>query len=80
MEVVIKWSPGQSPVNHIARVGKWEVGHSNWRVLKSQADQRKYVARVTLPGLKEVQGYYENSDEAKAKVETAIRHWFNHIE
>ena len=62
-----------------AKVGKWTVGNVQYRMSVAKDDSRKYEANVRLPGLKSTQGYFETEDEAKAKVETAINHWFKNI-
>jgi len=62
-----------------ARVGKWVVGAYYWDAGRSTRDDKAYRATCYLPGIKDDLGNYETVEQAKARVQSAIKHWFQAI-
>jgi hypothetical protein len=56
-------------------LGKWHVGGVHWNSCRSKDDPKKYVASCSLPGIKTTLDYYENEEEAKARVEKVVHYW-----
>lgn len=77
----IKWRPLTGPYQsgQEAYVGKIILGHVNYDSLRSRDDPKKYEATSTLPQIKINPSHFLTSEEAKAKVEYAIKFWFKHI-
>ena len=62
------------------KIGKWTVGKIFWTAFISKGDTRKYQANCLLPGIKSDLGKYEKPEEAKSRVEQAVKHWRIHSE
>ena len=64
----------------ILKLGKWIVGTAYYDSGRSRDDPCKYAAKCSLPGIKLNLGFFESSEEAKARVERAVNHWIEHAE
>lgn len=69
------------PDNHdVLFLGKWRVGGVYYSGMVSKGDLNKYKAYCTLPGIKEVIGHYATVEEAKSRLERAVKHWIKGTE
>ncbi len=59
----------------ILYLGHWPVGGAHHDTTVPRGTKAKIRASCSLPGLKDCQGYFETLEEAKARVEKAVRHW-----
>lgn len=60
-------------------LGAWDVGGAYYDSGRSRDDPLKYAAACRLPGIKGHLGHYATADEAKAKVEYAVKYWIRKL-
>ena len=77
----IQWrrAIGQYSTGSVCYLGKWTVGAAFYDAGRSRHEAKKHQARVTLPGIKLVQGYYHTEEEARAQVEKIVRYWLDRL-
>lgn len=68
-------SPGRYSQGNDAFLGKWRVGWVGWDSMLSRDDPNKYKATCNLSGIREVLGYFETEEEAKARLLKAVEAW-----
>lgn len=54
----------------------WGVHYDSMR---SKDDHNVYKVTCGLPGIKPTLGNFEKQEEAKAKLESAVKHWFSKL-
>jgi hypothetical protein len=59
-------------------LGRWRVGGTFYNACRDKDDQNVWGAACRLPGLKDVLWHFVTREEAKAKVEKAVKHWMKH--
>lgn len=59
----------------ILLLGKWNVGSAYYNSCRTKDDPLKYAATCSLPGIKKVLDYYATEQEAKDRVEVAVKYW-----
>jgi hypothetical protein len=47
--------------------------------MRSKDDHNVYKVTCGLPGIKPTLGNFEKQEEAKAKLESAVKHWFSKL-
>jgi hypothetical protein len=79
---MIKWErkTGQYACSEVLYAGQWDVGKVNYDSATSIRDKNKYVAYCKLPGIKETLGHFETEQEAKTRLESAVKHWMCRLE
>jgi hypothetical protein len=63
----------------VLKVGRWIVGCVEYRS-RSKTDIGNMAAITMLPGLKELLTYCVTSEQAKERVESAVKFWFDGLE
>jgi hypothetical protein len=78
----MKWEQDTRPYSSgvILFLGKWKVGGAYYNSCRSKDDPNKYEAKCYLPGIKDTLDYYTTEDEAKKRVEEAVKHWIDKSE
>ena len=74
----ITWKPPKRRGNteKEAYLGRWCVGRYYYDGLRSrESNEPPYVAKINLPGVRPILGYYDSTTAAKERVERAVAHW-----
>lgn len=79
MEVKVEWKIEDTKYlrKYVAYLGKWCVGSVYFDGCAPRGTENRYIAKCSLPGIKERLGTGAIVEDAKTKVEAAISHWVN---
>lgn len=77
-----EWTPktGRLENGENYRIGRIIVGEVSWSATRSKDAPKKWGIHIALPCIKSPTDRYTNIDDAKARVERAVRTWFSWLE
>ena len=78
-KITWKTQEGLWAIGDLCYLGYWKVGHVYNDGGTSKDQEKKYMVKCFLPGIKPILGHYLTVDLAKAKLELAVNMWLTKI-